>query len=49
MPNRQLLMERPYRCRHKEYYMKVQVGESLFPHQGDSAETLIEQASAAIT
>ncbi|SFR54223.1 diguanylate cyclase (GGDEF) domain-containing protein [Marinobacter daqiaonensis] len=41
-------LERPYHCQGREHYLRVQIGGSLFPDQGDSAEALIEQASAAI-
>lgn len=41
-------LERPYHCQGKEHYLRVRIGGSLFPDQGESAEALIEQASAAI-
>lgn len=41
-------LERPYRCQRQEHYLRVRIGGSLFPDQGDTAEALIEQASAAI-
>ncbi|MDX1553322.1 MAG: sensor domain-containing phosphodiesterase, partial [Marinobacter sp.] len=41
-------LERPYRCLGKEHYLRVRIGGSLFPDQGDTPEALIAQASAAI-
>ncbi|HEY9120331.1 MAG TPA: sensor domain-containing phosphodiesterase [Marinobacter sp.] len=41
-------LERPYRCLGKEHYLRVRIGGSLFPDQGDTPEALIEQASASI-
>lgn len=43
-----IALEHPYRCQGREHYLNVRIGGSLFPDQGDSPETLIEQASAAI-
>ena len=41
-------LDRPYHLLGREHYLGVRIGGSLFPDQGDSAEALIEQASAAI-
>ncbi len=41
-------LEHPYRCLGQEHYLRVRIGGSLFPDQGNSPEALIEQASAAI-
>ncbi|MEP1217412.1 MAG: sensor domain-containing phosphodiesterase [Marinobacter sp.] len=41
-------LERPYSCLGNEHFLRVRIGGSLFPDQGDTPEALIEQASAAI-
>lgn len=41
-------LEHPYRCQGHEHYLRVQIGGSLFPDHGNSAEALIERASAAV-
>ncbi|WP_341937224.1 putative bifunctional diguanylate cyclase/phosphodiesterase [Marinimicrobium sp. C2-29] len=43
-----LALGQSYTCRGRDHYLRVQVGASLFPDQGATAEQLIEQASAAI-
>jgi diguanylate cyclase (GGDEF)-like protein len=41
-------LQRPYHCGEQEHYLGVRIGGSLFTSQGESAEALVAQASAAI-
>lgn len=43
-----LALNEPYACKGRDHFLRVQVGASLFPDQGATADRLIEQASAAI-
>jgi len=44
----QLALAQPFVIDGQEQYLRVQMGGSLYPDQGGTAEVLIEQASAAI-
>jgi len=44
----QLSLAQPFVIDEQDHYLRVQIGGSLFPDQGSTAEVLIEQASAAI-